>query len=139
MFRNRTPQSRRVWRILKAFCKHILVAAISIASALGVSCLLVDISIFLKGRAVGQQIWYIVSEHPLLGIGFWAIAFPLASGSILYFIKQKMSRNGSLPYWTGGLTALICYFVLGLFVLFANRRDIPLCFFLVRMIKDLIS
>lgn len=139
MSRNRTPQSQRDWRSFKAFCKHILVAVISIFSVLVVSCLLVDIAIFLKGRAVDQQIWLIVHEHSLLGIGFWIIAFPLASCRLLYFIKQKLSRSSSLPYWTGGLTALICYFVVGISVSLSSRQDIPLCVTVAQIIKNLIA
>lgn len=139
MSRSHTPRSQRAWRALRAFYRNTLVAAISISSILLLACLLADVSVFLKGREVDQHIWYIISENSLLGIGFWAITFPLASGGLLYFIKRKLSRNSSLPYWLGGSLALVCYCALGLLIFFASRRDIPVCSFVVHLIKVLIT
>lgn len=139
MSRNRTLQLRRAWRVLTASLKYILIAAISIVSVLFVACLLADVAILLKGKEIGGEWWQVDYDYSLLGIGFWAVAFPLASGSLLRFIKRKLSRENNLPYWIGGFLSLICYCVLGILVALFGRQDIPVCSFVVHLIEVLIT
>jgi hypothetical protein len=70
MTRNRVSRPHRDWRIYRAFCRNILVIALSAVSVLLIACFLSDIALFLKGEEVGTNSWASTDEYTLLGIGF---------------------------------------------------------------------
>ena len=126
MSRVPTSWNQRLWSFLKGLSKKIIAIIFSTLSVLLAACITIEPALFLNGKGTQADSWVMTYERAGFGLVFWLFAFPLLSCSLLYFIKQKFSRN-NLPYCVGGLVGLPCYCFLGVVAALGGWESTPFC------------